>query len=169
MSVGLEQRTALYTTMASPVGVLRIVGDERCLWSVSMDGQRWAPPQGECWRAASEPFEPTCRQLEEYFEGTRRDFDLPLRMVGTPFQVRVWEALAEIPFGQTRSYGELARAVGSPGASRAVGLANGRNPFAIVLPCHRVIGADGRLVGYGGGLQRKAWLLEHERDAGGSR
>ena len=102
-------------------------------------------------------------QLDEYFAGERRDFDLPLAPSGTAFQVEVWRALARIPFGATCSYGDLARAVGRPAASRAVGAANGKNPIAIILPCHRVIGASGELTGYGGGLPMKRWLLDHER------
>ncbi len=105
---------------------------------------------------------PVVAQLQAYFAGELTDFDLPLQMHGTEFQRRVWAALCEIPYGETISYGELARWVGNPKASRAVGLANGRNPVAIVVPCHRVIGADGSLTGYGGGLDRKVWLLEHE-------
>jgi methylated-DNA-[protein]-cysteine S-methyltransferase len=102
------------------------------------------------------------RQLTEYFAGTRREFDLPLRLQGTTFQTRVWRELSEIPYGQTWSYGQLAHRIEKPSASRAVGLANGRNPISILVPCHRVIGADGSLTGYGGGLERKRWLLAHE-------
>ena len=105
------------------------------------------------------------RQLTEYFAGARRAFDLPLAASGTPFQRRVWEALRRIPYGETISYGELARRIGKPTASRAVGAANGRNPIAIVVPCHRVIGADGTLIGYGGGLPVKEALLALERRA----
>lgn len=102
------------------------------------------------------------RQLTEYLEGKRKDFDLPLKPAGTPFQQRVWQALREIPYGQTRSYGEIARAVGNPKASRAIGMANNRNPVMIFIPCHRVIGTDGRLVGYAGGLDVKERLLRLE-------
>ncbi len=102
------------------------------------------------------------RQLEEYFAGRRRRFDLPLDLRGTPFQLRVWELLQGIPYGETRSYGELAQDLGRPGAARAVGAANGANPLAIVVPCHRVIGAGGALTGYGGGIERKRFLLELE-------
>lgn len=105
---------------------------------------------------------PACEQLQEYFRGDRQGFDLPLDLQGTPFQKRVWEALLEIPFGSTRSYGELAAKLGDPGAVRAVAAANARNPVCIVVPCHRVVGADGSLTGYAGGLARKKWLLEHE-------
>ena len=104
-------------------------------------------------------------QLTEYFAGDRTEFDLPLRPIGTDFQRRVWRALCDIPFGRTWSYGELAMHIGSPTASRAVGLANGRNPISIVIPCHRVIGANGSMTGYGGGIERKRWLLAHEAGA----
>lgn len=104
-------------------------------------------------------------QLGEYFAGTRTMFDLDLAAVGTEFQRRVWKALGDIPYGQTWTYGQLAAHLGSPKASRAVGLANGRNPFSIVVPCHRVVGAGGALTGYAGGVQRKQWLLDHERGA----
>lgn len=107
----------------------------------------------------------TVRQLREYFDGSRTRFDLPLAPEGTPFQKAVWEELARIPFGQRVSYGELARRIGRPRAIRAVGAANGANPIAIVIPCHRVIGSDGSLTGYGGGLPIKRWLLDHERGA----
>jgi methylated-DNA-[protein]-cysteine S-methyltransferase len=106
-------------------------------------------------------------QLAEYFAGRRRDFDLPLAPAGTPFQQRVWQALRAIPYGRTESYGALAARLGQPGAGRAVGLANGQNPIAIVIPCHRVIGAGGALTGYGGGLERKRWLLALEASAAG--
>jgi methylated-DNA-[protein]-cysteine S-methyltransferase len=102
------------------------------------------------------------RQLAEYFEGTRKDFDLPLGFTGTEFQKQVWTELTAIPFGQTVSYGDLARSIGKPSAVRAVGAANGDNPIPIIVPCHRVIGSDGGLTGYGGGLERKEWLLKHE-------
>ena len=104
-------------------------------------------------------------QLEAYFAGERREFDLELEPVGTNFQRRVWEALLTIPYGETRSYGQIAEQIGSPGASRAVGLANGHNPIGIIVPCHRVIGANGSLTGYGGGLDRKRALLELERQS----
>ncbi len=107
------------------------------------------------------------RQLDEYFAGTRRAFDLPLKPAGTPFQLRVWEALRRIPYGKTASYGEIAAAVGCPGGSRAVGMANNRNPIAIFIPCHRVIGADGKLVGYASGLDTKRRLLDLEAGAHG--
>jgi methylated-DNA-[protein]-cysteine S-methyltransferase len=107
-------------------------------------------------------FDAERRQLEEYFAGARTRFDLRLAPRGTPFQERVWKALQDVAFGRTASYGEIARAVGSPEASRAVGAANGKNPIAIIIPCHRIIGSSGALVGYAGGLPRKKWLLAHE-------
>jgi methylated-DNA-[protein]-cysteine S-methyltransferase len=106
------------------------------------------------------------RQLEEYFRGARRAFELPLSFAGTTFQRRVWHALLQIPYGETRTYGEVAKAIGMPSSTRAVGQANHVNPIAIVIPCHRVIGADGRLVGYGGGMDKKRILLAHERERG---
>lgn len=102
-------------------------------------------------------------QLRQYLAGRRRDFALPLRLLGTEFQRRAWQALLEIPFGQTRSYGQQAEALGQPGAARAVGHANGQNPVSVVVPCHRVVGADGKLTGFGGGIEAKRWLLELER------
>jgi methylated-DNA-[protein]-cysteine S-methyltransferase len=114
------------------------------------------------WQAAEEPFEEVRIQLAEYFAGRRTAFGLPLAMAGSPFQRRVWRALQEIPYGETTSYGEIARRVGVPSAPRAVGVANGQNPVAVIVPCHRVIGADGSLTGYGGGLERKRRLLDLE-------
>jgi methylated-DNA-[protein]-cysteine S-methyltransferase len=108
------------------------------------------------------PLPEAVRQLNEYFAGGRRHFDLPLRLIGTDFQKRVWRELTAIPFGETWSYGQLAKRLDNPNACRAVGLANGKNPIAIIVPCHRVIGADGSLTGFGGGLPRKEWLLAHE-------
>jgi methylated-DNA-[protein]-cysteine S-methyltransferase len=119
-------------------------------------------------RAAADPQPCSAarRQIEEYFRGTRRAFDLPLSFAGTIFQRRVWHALLRIPYGETRTYGDVAKAIGMPSSTRAVGQANHVNPIAIVIPCHRVIGADGRLVGYGGGMDRKRILLAHERERG---
>ncbi|MGO9976667.1 MAG: methylated-DNA--[protein]-cysteine S-methyltransferase [Solirubrobacteraceae bacterium] len=154
----------LYTRMASPVGELLIVGDEQALLGVSMEDQRWGPELDPAWVPATEPFATAVRQLEQYFDGERMRFDLPLCATGTPFRVRAWSTLRDIPFGETRTYGDIALQLGKPYGARAVGLANGRNPFAIIVPCHRVIGAAGQLVGYGGGLERKRWLLRHEAD-----
>ncbi len=119
-------------------------------------------PDRAGWEPADTAFGAAVDQLEEYFGGQRTEFELELELVGTPFQRRVWSALMTIPYGQTRSYGEIALQLDAPGASRAVGLANGRNPIAIIVPCHRVIGANGNLTGYGGGLSRKRALLDLE-------
>ena len=150
-------------TRASPVGPLTLTARDGRLTRLHMDGQRHAPagsPDGERDDAG---LAPVVEQLEAYFAGSRQAFDVPLDLAGTEFQRSVWAGLLEIPYGETMSYGELARRVGRPGASRAVGLANGRNPVAIIVPCHRVIGANGTMTGYGGGLDRKVWLLDHER------
>ncbi len=144
----------------SPIGRLRITCDERTVLGIAFDPpDRTVPvPDGAAGRLARR----TADQLEEYFAGRRRSFDLPLALGGTRFQQRVWQALTEIPFGSTWTYRDLARRIGSPGAARAVGAANGNNPLPLVVPCHRVIGADGSLTGYGGGIERKQWLLRHE-------
>jgi methylated-DNA-[protein]-cysteine S-methyltransferase len=148
----------LYTTMNSPIGELLLLGDERALRGLHLSPHRIDP----AWRRAEAPFAAARAQLDAYFAGDRIAFDLPLALDGGPFEREVWDALLTIPYGQTRSYGEIAARVGRPGAARAVGAANGRNPVAIVVPCHRVIGADRSLTGYGGGLARKRWLLDHE-------
>jgi methylated-DNA-[protein]-cysteine S-methyltransferase len=150
----------LYTIMTSPVGELLLVGDETALRGLHFRDGAY-PLAGE-YRSAREPFACARNQLEQYFAGERRDFELTLALHGPAFHKRVWEALLTIPYGATRSYGQIAAQVGDPGAARAVGYANGRNPIAIVVPCHRVIGADGRLTGYGGGLARKRRLLDLE-------
>lgn len=155
--------TGLFTRLPSPVGDLLLAGDERELRAVWIDGQRWAPEIKADWRAAREPFVEACRQLEQYFAGERVAFELPLRFGGTPFQVAVWSALRRVPFGETRSYAELAGALGRPGAARAVGAANGRNPFCIVVPCHRLLSSDGALVDYAAGVEVKRRLLAHEQ------
>jgi methylated-DNA-[protein]-cysteine S-methyltransferase len=154
--------TTLFTRVPSPVGDLLLAGDGNELSAIWIDGQRWAPAIGAGWRETAEPFGPARRQLEEYFAGERIAFDLPLRLRGTPFQNEVWSALARIPFGETRTYGAIAGRVGRPRAARAVGAANGQNPFCIVIPCHRLVGADGGLVDYAAGLEVKRELLEHE-------
>jgi methylated-DNA-[protein]-cysteine S-methyltransferase len=119
---------------------------------------------GSEWKESRTPFQEAIRQLKAYFTGRLHVFDLPLKLEGTPFQLKVWKALQRIPYGETLSYGELARRIGRPGAHRAVGAANGRNPLSIVIPCHRVIGASGKLTGYGGGLEAKERLLALERE-----
>jgi methylated-DNA-[protein]-cysteine S-methyltransferase len=144
----------------SPIGPLIVVSDGVGLVGLHFAG--WAPPSTSKQRSDDVLLE-TARQLDAYFAGQLKSFDLPLRPKGTPFQLRVWSALRDIPFGETRSYGQLAVAIGDPSATRAVGAANGRNPIAIVVPCHRVIGADGSLTGFGGGLERKRFLLRLEQ------
>ena len=153
-----------YVTVDSPIGRLVLQTDGDSLAGLYMDVPGRPIPGMNEWQedANAGPLPQAVRQLAEYFAGKRREFELPLRLDGTPFQQRVWRLLTEIPYGETWSYGELAKRIGNPNASRAVGLANGRNPVSIVVPCHRVIGADGSLTGYGGGLPRKRWLLSHE-------
>jgi len=152
----------LYTTVDSPIGTLLLQGDGHALRGLHMQDGRTAIGVRPEWERAHEPFARVEAQLAEYFEGRRTTFDVPLELAGSPFQRRVWEALQGIPYGETVSYGELARRVGAPSAARAVGVANRENPVAVIVPCHRVIGADGSLTGFGGGLERKRLLLELE-------
>jgi methylated-DNA-[protein]-cysteine S-methyltransferase len=153
----------LTTTVDSPLGPLTLTASDGALTRLAMENQRHAPAASPEWVRDDTWFAPVTEQLDAYFAGDLKEFDVPLRMTGTGFQQRVWEGLRTIPYGETLSYGELATRVGSPGGSRAVGLANGRNPIAVIVPCHRVIGADGSLTGYGGGLERKVALLDLER------
>jgi methylated-DNA-[protein]-cysteine S-methyltransferase len=153
----------LYDTIDSPLGELLLAGDGRALTALRMGA---APGAG--WRRDRAAFREAAGQLRAYFAGELREFDLPLAPPGTEFQRGVWAALREIPYGQTISYAELAAAVGRPRAARAVGAANGRNPLAVVIPCHRVIGTGGALTGYGGGLARKRLLLDLERRNSGA-
>ena len=155
-------------TIDTPIGALRLDAEDGALVAVYLPGG--APPSIAAEERPGDPvLAAAARQLEDYFAGRRTAFELPLRPRGTAFQRAVWDALRAIPPGETRSYGEIARAVGRPAAVRAVGAANGRNPLAIVVPCHRVIGAGGTLTGYAGGLEAKRWLLEHEaRFVGGT-
>jgi methylated-DNA-[protein]-cysteine S-methyltransferase len=152
----------VYALAESPIGELVLAGDGRSLSRLHMLEGRHPVRIDPAWRRDDGAFADARGQLGEYFEGRRTSFDVPLALQGTPFQRRVWDALREIPYGETTSYGELARRLGSPRAMRAVGLANGRKPIAVIVPCHRVIGADGTLTGYGGGLERKRLLLELE-------
>jgi methylated-DNA-[protein]-cysteine S-methyltransferase len=154
-----------FTTYESPIQLLRLVADGRSLMGLYMISEKHllASHRDEVEDESVEPFPETKRQLTAYFAGSLTEFDLPLQMQGTIFQQRIWEALRTIPYGTTLSYGALAQQIGQPKASRAVGLANGRNPVSIIVPCHRVIGANGKLTGYGGGIERKQWLLNHER------
>ena len=153
-----------YTTVDSPIGELMLTGDEHGLSGLYMQRQLYGPERDPAWRRDPAPFADAAAQLEEYFAGERTEFDLPLAARGTPFQQRVWSLLREIPFGETTTYGALAQALGNPRTVRAVGLANGRNPISVIVPCHRVIGADGSLVGFGGGIERKRALLAHEAE-----
>lgn len=149
--------------MESPLGPIRLVSDGQGLTGLFLDAHKYGPAQFADQERGSDPvLTLAAAQMAEYFAGDRREFDLPLAPRGTEFQQRVWRALREIPFGETLSYGDLARRLGDPLKVRAVGSANGRNPISIIVPCHRVVGADGSLVGYGGGLPRKRWLLDHE-------
>ena len=154
----------VHTVHPSPIGELLLIGDGRTLRGLYMPPHRHMPEPSPDARRDDLAHAAVRERLAAYFAGEPEAFaGLVLDPTGTPFQHRVWAALRAIPFGETRSYGELAAALGSPGAARAVGLANGRNPISIVVPCHRVVGADGSLTGYGGGTERKAALLAHER------
>jgi methylated-DNA-[protein]-cysteine S-methyltransferase len=149
--------------MPSPIGELLLTSEGSALTGLQM-----SPFEIEnSWVRDDDAMRPYVDQLDDYFAGKRRDFDVPLAPSGTDFQLRVWAALREIPYGETWSYLELATKVGNPKACRAVGLANGRNPIAVIVPCHRVIGADGSLTGYGGGVDRKRLLLDLERTTAG--
>ena len=153
-----------YHQAGSPVGPLLLLATDRGLSGLFMKDHIHGPMRHPDWIRDEARFAGTCRQLDAYFLGRLRSFDLPLDLhgQGTPFQHRVWQALREIPFGETISYGEQALRIGNPMACRAVGLANGRNPISIIIPCHRVVGKNGSLTGYGGGLDRKRYLLDFE-------
>ena len=151
-----------YCRKSTPVGRLLLAGDDEGLRWISFESGPHAVHPGEDWQQRKDPFREAIAQLEAYFAGERSRFDLALAPVGTPFQRNVWSLLTAIPYGETVSYGELARRLGRSTASRAVGAANGRNPIPIIIPCHRVIGADGSLTGFGGGLEIKRRLLALE-------
>jgi methylated-DNA-[protein]-cysteine S-methyltransferase len=146
-----------------PTGPLTVCVDDDGVRFIAFKTERHPIPRDPAWQRSAERVRYVREQLDEYYAGTRRTFDLPLAPRGTPFQLRVWSALREIPYGVTWSYLDIARKLGDVKATRAVGAANGRNPLPIVVPCHRVIGADGSLTGFGGGLPIKRWLLSHER------
>jgi methylated-DNA-[protein]-cysteine S-methyltransferase len=155
-----------YTYMDSPLGRLLLAGNDDGLQLIGFpEGKMVIQPEPD-WIESRKIFHAAIRQLRAYFAGELHEFDLPLAPEGTPFQRSVWSKLREIPYGETISYGELATRVGNPKASRAVGMANGRNPLPIVVPCHRVIGSSGKLTGFGGGLPAKQLLLELERKQG---
>jgi methylated-DNA-[protein]-cysteine S-methyltransferase len=152
-----------YDHVTTPLGDLALVGDGSALTQLHLPGSKdaFAPLPG--WKRDAAPFREARRQLDAYFAGELRDFDLPLAAKGTSFQHAVWDALCAIPYGETVSYAQIAKRIGKPAAMRAVGAANGANPIAIIVPCHRVIGADGSMTGYGGALPAKRLLLDLER------
>ena len=154
--------TGLYSIIDSPIGKLMLVGEGRTLTGLYMENYKAAWARHREGRRDDAALKPAREQLTAYFAGELKDFDLHLDGQGTEFQRKVWTALCAIPYGETVSYGEIARRIGHPEGPRAVGLANGQNPIAVIVPCHRVIGANGTLTGYGGGLPRKKWLLAHE-------
>lgn len=161
-----RQRAVNYTWIDdTPIGRLLLAGNDDGLRYLLFDHgsstKRHKLPLDE-WEENSAVFKETARQLKGYFAGSLKQFDLPLAAAGTPFQMRVWKALCDVPYGETASYGEIAEKIGKPTASRAVGMANGRNPISIIIPCHRIIGSSGKLIGYGGGLNRKTKLLQLE-------
>ena len=162
----MAQVTRVHTDVESPVGRLTLVGEDGALVGLYMEQHRRRP--GATWfgDGVDTGFEDVTAQLQEYFAGTRTGFDVAVRAHGTEFEQRVWQAVTRIPYGRTRSYGDLARELGDPGLAQAVGGANARNPVCIVVPCHRVVGADGSLTGYAGGLQRKRFLLDLEQPPG---
>jgi methylated-DNA-[protein]-cysteine S-methyltransferase len=167
---GFPARNAVrYSVMPSPIGELLLTGDGDALTGVSFASNKRGQPRTAVparWVRDDAALAAARTQLDEYFAGERVEFDLPLAPAGSPFQRRVWALLRAIGYGQTASYGDIARRLGQPNAARAVGLANGSNPIPVIVPCHRVIGADGSLTGFGGGLDRKRWLLAHERRVG---
>ena len=150
----------------APFGVLTVVGSDLGIRYVMFNNDAHPKPLERLQISDTEIHDSVndaITQLDEYFNGSRRDFELPLDLQGTEFQVAAWNALAEIPYGRTASYGQQAASIGRPKAVRAIGGANGRNPVALVLPCHRIVGADGSLTGFGGGIEVKKWLLDHEQ------
>jgi len=158
-----QQPNLTYDSIDSPIGPLLVGGDETHLRMVVFAGSLNRQSGIEGWQRVPERWREARRQLNAYFGGELQQFDLPLAPHGTPFQLRAWQALQAIPYAQTRSYSEQANAASAPKAVRAIGAANGRNPLPIVIPCHRVIGKDGSLTGFGGGLPIKQWLLQHEQ------
>lgn len=155
-----------WTTVDSPIGTLLLTAQDAGLTGVYMEQHRHGPGDiGPAWIRDDERFAEAHRQLDAYFDGRLSTFDLPLAPAGTAFQLRVWGALRTIPYGEVRSYREIADQIGRPTAARAVGMANGRNPLSVIVPCHRVIGSSGAMTGYGGGLERKRTLLDLEASA----
>lgn len=162
-SLGTSPPERSYAEIGSPLGRVLLLGAGDALTGLYLIDHGHGPAFRADWTAGSDVLDEAATQLGEYFAGRRTRFELPIRPEGTPFQRRVWDALAEVPWGTTIGYGELAAVIGRPTAARAVGAANGANPISIVIPCHRVVGAGGALTGYGWGVERKAWLLAHER------
>jgi methylated-DNA-[protein]-cysteine S-methyltransferase len=155
--------TTYYSYLDSPLGRMFVKGDGQFVTALYLPNHKgWTGPDAD-WQESAAPFAAVRQQLTEYFAGERQTFDVPLKLAGTLFQQRVWQELARIPFGTTITYAQLAQRIGKPTASRAVGHANSRNPISIIVPCHRVIGADGKLTGYAGGVDKKQWLLALER------
>lgn len=146
----------------TPIGTLLLASDGEYLQLLGFPSGAMKRRHDSSWEEDDEPLKAVIKQLDEYFDGARENFDLPLRPKGTEFQRRVWQVLQQIPYGETWSYGELAKYIGNPNASRAVGAANGINPIPVIIPCHRVIGSNGKLTGFGGGLEVKAFLLNLE-------
>lgn len=164
----MDSTSTCYCYFETRVGRLFVQGDGQFVTGLYLpDHKGWQGPDARL-RASAASFLTVREQLEEYFAGERQRFDVPVRLQGTPFQQSVWAQLAKIPFGQTINYAELARRVGQPTATRAVGNANGRNPISIIVPCHRVIGSNGKLTGYAGGQDKKQWLLDWERNQKGA-
>lgn len=159
--------TTYIHALPSPLGELTLLSDGTAVTGLYMASPKGGPVIDAAWQRDDAPFRDVVEQLEGYFGGERTEFDVPLAAQGTVFQQQVWGALRTIPYGETRSYRDIATAVGSPKAVRAVGLANGRNPISIIVPCHRVVGANGSLTGYGGGLRNKQLLLDLEQRVAG--
>jgi len=159
-----DHSPAVYGFTSTPIGQVLLVGSRSALIGLYMADHARTPAAAESWLPDRGELDDVRRQLDEYFSGARSGFDIITRPAGTPFQRAVWSMLEAIPYGTTLTYGEIAGRLGRPSAARAVGAANGQNPVSIVIPCHRVIGASGELTGYGWGLERKAWLLRHERE-----
>ena len=155
--------TICYTLVPSPVGHLLLTASAGSLTGLWITGEKHCPVISPAWQEDATAFTEATAQLTGYFAGTRHGFELPLQAAGTAFQQAAWTALQQIPYGQTRTYQQQAAVIQRPAAVRAIGTANGRNPISIIVPCHRVIGANGTLTGYGGGLSAKAWLLGHEQ------
>lgn len=159
----LSAEPLVWSRHPSPIGNLLLVRRDEALVGLYVADHERAPVVAATCVADDGAFDDVRQQLDEYFAGARTTFDLAVETIGSPFQEQVWAALREVPYGETASYGDIARRIGRPTASRAVGAANGRNPVSVIVPCHRVVGSDGRLTGYGWGNDRKEWLLSHER------